>query len=174
MRYKEAVKKSMETLAQNEKAVFLGYNICFGSKAYGTLANVPDSQKTETPIAENLMIGLATGMALEGYHPLVFFERHDFVLNALDGIVNHVSKLEEMSKGQFSVPVIIRAVVGSKNPLHPGPQHTQDFTEIFKRILGFPVYTPTNSEEVLTAYNIAKNSTGPIMIIERRDLYDKE
>jgi pyruvate/2-oxoglutarate/acetoin dehydrogenase E1 component len=174
MKYQEAVKKSMEMLAEEEKTVFLGYNICFGSKAYGTLTDVPEEKKIETPVAENLMTGLATGLAIEGYKPILFFERHDFMLVALDGIVNHLDKIESMSKGEFKTPVIIRAVVGSTKPLDPGPQHTQDFTEVFKKLVKFPIYEPQNSEEVLEAYEKAKNAEGPVMIIEKKDLYNED
>jgi len=174
MKYKEAIKKSMEMLAENEKTVFLGYNICFGSKAYGTLTDVDERKKIETPIAENLMIGLAMGMSIEGYRPVLFFERHDFMLIALDGIVNHLDKIEKMSRGEFKMPIIIRAVVGSKHPLDPGPQHTQDFTEAFKKMIKFPIYEPQNSKEVLEIYEKVKNFNESAMIIEKRDLYDIE
>ncbi|MCX6746792.1 MAG: hypothetical protein NTU63_01520 [Candidatus Pacearchaeota archaeon] len=174
MKYKDAVKKSMEMLAEKENVVFIGYNVNFGSQGYGTLKDVPKEKKIETPVAENLMIGLATGMALEGYHPVVFFERHDFMLNALDGIVNHLSKIEQLSLGEFAPSVIIRAVIGSRNPLNPGIQHMQDFSRAFKDLVDFPVYTPKTAYEVEEAYNKAKESKRPVMIIEWRDLYDEE
>ena len=174
MIYKEAIKKSMEMLAKEENTIFLGYNVCFGSQGYGTLKDIPQNKKIETPLAESLMMGLGIGMSLEGYRPIIFFERHDFVLNALDGIVNHLDKLESMSKGQFKTPVIIRAVIGSKIPLNPGAQHTQDFTEAFRKMIKFPIYEPKNSQEVIRDYIKAYNSLNPTMVVERRDLYDKK
>lgn len=173
MNYKEAIKKSMEMLAQDEKTVFLGYNICFGSKAYGTLADIHDKKKIEMPVAENLITGVAIGMALEGYRPVLFFERHDFMLIALDCIVNHLDKISSMAEGQFKTPVIIRATVGSKKPLHPGPQHIQDFSESFKKMVSFPVYTLNSPGEVVKYYQKAKVSSGPVMLIEKKELYDK-
>lgn len=173
MLYKEAVKKSMDMIAKDEKSIFIGYNVYFGSQGYGTLQDIPKNKKIETPLAENLMIGLGIGMSLEGYRPVIFFERHDFILNALDGIVNHLDKLESMSKGQFKTPVIIRAVIGSKIPLDPGVQHTQDFTEAFRKMIKFPIYEPKNAEEVIKDYIKVHNSCKPAMIIERRDLYEK-
>ena len=174
MKYKDALKQSMEMLSQDKNRIFLGYNVCFGSKAYGTLEGISDDKKIETPVAENLMIGLATGMSLEGYLPVVFFERHDFMLNALDGIVNHLDKLESMSEGQYKTPVIIRAVIGSKKPLDAGLQHTQNFSEAFKKMIKFPIYEPKTSKEVIETYLIAKRLLTPAMVIERRDLYDIE
>mgnify|MGYP001589849578 FL=1 len=174
MKYQEAVKKSMEMLAREENTIFLGYNVCFGSQGYGTFNSIPRNKKIETPVAENLMIGLAIGMSLEGYRPVLFFERHDFMLNASDGIVNHLDKIESMSKGQYKTPVIIRAVVGAEKPLNPGPQHIQDFTKAFKEMVNFPIYEPKTSSEVLESYQIAKNSEKPVMIIEKRNLYNGE
>ena len=169
MEYKDAIKQSMEKLAKDKKVVFIGYNISFGSQAYGTLKDVPINQKIETPVAENLMIGLAMGMAIEGFKPVVFFERHDFILNSLDAISNHLDKFELLTG--IKLPIIIRATVGSKKPLHPGPQHVQDFTEAFKKLINFKIYEPKTALEVLEVYEIAMKSKEPVMIIERKDLY---
>jgi pyruvate dehydrogenase E1 component beta subunit len=174
MKYKEALKKSMALLAENDKVRFMGYNVSYGSRAYGTLSDIDKSKCFETPLAENLMSSLAIGMSLEGFRPVVFFERHDFLLNALDSIVNHLDKIESMSYGQFKTPVIIRATVGSKVPLDPGAQHTQDFTEILKKLIKFPVIELTNSEQILKEYEKAFKSEHPILFVERRDLYDTE
>ncbi len=172
MSYKQAITDSMKKLAQKPNTLFLGYNISYGSKAYTTLSEIPEGKKIETPLAENLMIGFAIGLSLEGYKPVVFFERHDFMLNALDGIVNHLDKIEKMSEQQFKTPVIIRAVIGSKSPLDPGLQHTQDFTEAFKILIKhFQIFTPKTPEEVTQAYNQAIESDKPIMIIEDKNLY---
>ena len=174
MKYKEALKKSMEMLAQDKDVRFIGYNISYGSRVYGSLSNIPISRCLETPVAENLMIGLATGMSLEGYKPVLFFERHDFILNALDGIVNHLDKLEVMSHNQFTPRAIIRANIGAKGMLYPGLQHIQDFSEVLKKIVSFPVISLENSEDVLREYEKAKKFDKNIMFIEKRELYDLE
>ncbi len=174
MKYRDAIKQAMEELARDQRMIFLGYNVLYGSRAYGTLTSVPSEQCLETPVAENLMAGLAIGMSLAGYRPVLFFERHDFVLNALDGIVNHLDKIESMSQGQFKTPVIIRATVGGRVPLHPGPQHTQDFTLAFRSMVTFPVLDLTTPAEVVDAYRLAARLDSPVMLVERRDLYDLE
>lgn len=172
MKYGEAVKKSMEQLAQDPKTIFIGYNLIHGSKAYGSLKDVSKEKIIETPVAENLMAGLATGMAIEGFKPILIFERHDFMLNALDSLVNHLDKINLLSEGQYHCPVIIRAIVGSKNPINPGPQHMQDFTGSFKKMFRMPIYDPKTSSEVLSNYEKMRNSQDPSIIIERRDFYN--
>ena len=174
MKYQDALKSEMENLAKDKKVVFVGYNISYGGKGYGTLKDVPSEQKIETPLAENLMSGLAMGMALEGFKPVLVFERHDFMLVAMDSLVNHIDKIEQLSKGEFKCPLIMRAIVGGTKPIHPGIQHIQDFTEVFKKIFHFPIYEVKNIEEIRQAYKEASKFDKPVMIIERKDLYSQE
>ena len=167
--YKDAMISSMEELA-NEGAIFIGYNVKFGD-AMGTLKNVPDKQKLETPVAENLMTGLAIGMSFEGFIPLLYFERHDFMLVAADAIINHIDKIERISHGEFKVPIIIRAVTADAGPFYSGITHSQDFTNLFKNGVSFPVIDPKNGLELLSAFRGARESCRPAMIIERKSLY---
>jgi len=173
MKYIDAVKKSMQMLAEDSKTYFIGYNVKHGS-AYGTLKDISESQRLETPLAENLMAGLAMGMSLEGFKPVLYFERHDFIYNALDALVNQLNKIEQLSQGEYTFPIIIRAVVGGIKPFYAGLTHTADLTELFKDIFSFPIYAPETSAEVIKAYKIAMVSKGPILISERKNLYEIE
>jgi deoxyxylulose-5-phosphate synthase len=168
--YMDAVKHSMIKLAQEQDAVFIGYNVKHGA-AYGSLKDVPDENKIETPLAENLMMGLAMGMSLEGFRPVVFFERHEFVMNAMDAIVNTLDVIETISDGEFKMPVIIKAVSGSVKPFYAGLTHTRSMTNVFREAVHFPVYEPTMAAEVVKAYDLAMNTYGPVMISERKELY---
>lgn len=166
------LKKSMEFLAQDEQTIFIGYNIKNFYRANGTLKDVSDDKIIETPVAENLMVGLGIGMSLEGYKPLIFFERFDFVLNALDAIVNHLNKLKSISDGHFDPKVIIRIVVGKKQfPLYSGCTHTQDFTEQIKTMVDFPVIKLTKKEDIFDTYIKAYKSKDSYIIVEENDLY---
>lgn len=170
LKYFDAVKRSMEMLAKDCQVIFIGYNVKYGS-AYGALKDIPETQRLETPLAENLMAGLAMGLSLEGIRPVLFFERHEFVLNAIDAIVNTMDVVETISDGEFKMPVIIKAVAGGVKPFYAGLTHTRDMTDIFNNIVSFPVYAPKTPGEVLNAYELAKKATGPVMISERKALY---
>ena len=164
--YKDAVIQSMTELG-GKGAIFLGYNVKKGD-AMGTLKNVSDEQKIETPVAENLMSGLAIGMSFEGFIPVLYFERHDFMLVAADAICNHMDKIERISHGEYRVPVIIRAVIADAGPFYAGPTHSQDFTKGFRELVDFPVFDPVTGVDVLKAFKIAQLSNGPVMIVERK------
>jgi pyruvate/2-oxoglutarate/acetoin dehydrogenase E1 component len=175
MTYKESLTTSMDLLAMDPKTVFVGYNVRRGSMANGTLVNVPKKQLIETPVAENLMMGMAVGLSLEGFLPVVYFERFDFILNAMDAIINHLDKLAVLSTGQFKPKVIIRIVVGANAPLFTGPTHTQDFTEALRKLVSFPVIQlaslhPRDGQPT-TIYGNALASPTSTAIVEYRELY---
>lgn len=150
--YKQAMTDAMTALARDPAVCFVGYGVRVG-RAMGTLVHVPDAQLIETPVAENLMLGLATGLALCGRKPVVFFERMDFLLNAADALVNHLDKLALMSRGEFSPAVIVRCVVGNRTkPLFTGETHTQDFSDPFSRMLEMPVCELKHAEHIETIY----------------------
>lgn len=167
--YKAAINAAMLELAEHN-AIFIGYNVLKGD-AMGTLAGVPDNQKLETPVAENLMAGLAIGMSFEGFLPVLFYERHDFMLVAADAIVNHIDKIERISHGQFKCPVIIRAVVADAGPFYSGPTHSQDFTDAFRAIVSFPITDYSTPAYAMSAFRNARLSGRPAMIVERKSNY---
>ena len=167
--YKEAMSQAMTELG-NEGAIFIGYNVARGD-AMGTLKNVSNDQKLETPVAENLMSGLAIGMSFEGFTPVLYFERHDFMLVAMDAIGNHIDKIERISHGEFKVPVIVRAVEAFGGPFYSGPTHHQDFTNVLKTLVEFPVLDPITGVDVLKAFKGAYASKRPAIIIERKSRY---
>ena len=167
--YSECVARAMEELA-SKGGIFIGYNVLYGN-AMNTLVNVPDSQKLETPVAENLMSGLAIGMSFEGFLPIIYFERHDFILGAMDAIVNHIDKIERISHGEFKVPIIIRAVTADSGPFYAGITHSQDLTNMLRSCVNFPVLDPVTGKDVLIAFKNAEASKRPTIVIERKSRY---
>lgn len=167
--YKEAVNQVMTEFGE-DGMIFIGYNVAKGD-AMGTLKTVPIEQKLETPVAENLMAGLAIGMSFEGFKPVLYYERHDFMLVAMDAIGNHIDKIERISHGEYKVPIIIRAVEAFGGPFYSGPTHHQDFTEVLKTLVNFPVLDPVTGVDVLKAFRGAKESGRPAIIIERKSRY---
>lgn len=129
MTYKETLTKAMDILALDPLVRFVGYNTAKGPRMNGTLNNISYDQCIETPVAENLMCGIAMGLALEGYKPVLCFERMDFTLACADALINGISTLECYGA---KFPMIIRVCVGSKEPLDPGLQHRQDYSTLFQ------------------------------------------
>lgn len=174
MTYRDELTLAMDNLAGDKATRFIGYGVKIGGRALGTLKNVPDAQLVETPVAENLMVGLATGMSLAGLRPLVFIERMDFILNALDAIVNHLGAAQRISRGQFRPAAILRVVIGNRHkPLYTGPTHVQDFTEAVRLMVDFPVVRLTEAGQIAPAYFEAHEALWrgrSTMLVEHKDL----
>ena len=172
--YKDELTRAMLECSTDPRCRFIGYGVKIGGRALGTLRDVPDRQLMETPVAENLMVGLATGLSLAGLRPVVFIERMDFILNALDAIVNHLAAADKISRGQFRPAVILRVVIGNRHkPLYTGPTHVQDFTEAVRQMVDFPVIRLTLPEQIRPAYHDAMRDLDggrSTMLVEHKDL----
>lgn len=169
MTYKEELSRVLVEIAKNDKVRFLGYNTAYGHRFNDTLCAVPVTACLEMPVAENLIMGVAMGMALEGYRPIVAIERMDFLWACADAIINHLDKAKQL--GWPPLNVIIRTCVGHDKPLDPGCQHKGDYTEIFQRLLSVPVHVIKRVEDIEPIWKEAIAHEGPSMIIEYRELY---
>lgn len=173
MTYREELALANASLAKHEASRFVGYGLKHG-RAAGTLSDVPEEKIIETPVAENLVIGLATGLSLAGLRPVAFIERMDFILNSLDAIVNHLDKIHALSHGEFSPAVIIRTMVGNKErPLFTGLCHVQDHSTAIAKMVSFPVIRLRKAEEIKFAYEEAARDQMKgvsTLLVEYRDL----
>lgn len=134
--YKTECKLAMTDLSKDKKVIFIGQTVEYdGSPMFKSLSDVPKEQKFELPIIEDCQMGMSIGLALEGYIPVSIFPRIDFLICATNQLVNHLDKVEQMSKGQFKPGVIIRTQIGNNKPLDPGIQHKGDYTKGLKNML---------------------------------------
>ena len=171
--YKEELQKATDLLATNGY-IFLGQNmIAGGTSMFHMVKHLPIEQRIELPVVENLQAGIATGMAIEGLKVCSVYPRMDFMLLALDHIINHLDKFEEMSDGQFKPKVIIRTCIGSTKPMMPGPQHCQDYSKELKSMCrNINVVILEAPDMVYSEYEKAINSDKSTILIEKSDLYN--
>ena len=127
-----------------------------GNAIFNTLESIDDSRKIETPVFEDVQMGISTGLALDGFIPITCYPRFDFLICTSNQLVNHLDKIENMSKGSMRPRVIIRTSIGPKTPLDGGPQHTADYTDIFKKMLtNINVVSLEEPEEIFPAFEEA-------------------
>jgi pyruvate/2-oxoglutarate/acetoin dehydrogenase E1 component len=175
-KYIDELSRSMEYLAQFDNTVFMGQSVEeAGTAMRNTLLNVNPSKLIEMPVEEDFQMGLGVGMALTGIVPISIFPRWNFLLLATNQIVNHLDKLKELTQLDNPGKVIIRTGIGSVNPLHPGPQHTGDFTKAFKIMCPhMDVIRLDAADEIFDTYKNAYERTDGVssLIIEWSDKYD--
>ena len=132
-KYKDELSRAMDFLASKDDTIFMGQAVEVpGTAMRDTLLNVDATKLLELPVEEDFQMGLSIGIALSGMVPISIFPRWNFLLLATNQIVNHLDKLKEITQSKNPGKVIIRTGIGSVIPLHPGPQHTGDFTEAFR------------------------------------------
>ena len=95
----------------------------------------------------------------------------------MNQLVNHLDKIRQMSRNEMKPKIIIRTSIGSKKPLNGGPQHTQDYTKMFKQILGEVkvIYLDKPNKIFKTfkkAYEDRKSNS--YLIIENGDFYNQK
>ena len=120
-------------------------------------------------------MGLSIGMALNGMVPISIFPRWNFLLLATNQIVNHLDKLQDLTQNETPGKVIIRSGIGSEYPLHPGPQHTGDFTAAFKLMCQkINVVRLDTADSIFEEYQKAYERTDGIssLLIEWSDKYN--
>lgn len=166
MSYQDEITKAMALLARDPRTVFVGQSVRYdGQRAHATFANVPMDKRIEMPVCEDFQLGFCTGLALEGYIPVSFFPRWDFLIIAANQLVNHLDKIPEL--GGFRPKVIIRTAVGAKAPLNPGPQHIQDHSAAFRQILQtIDTYQLLCAADILPAYEAVMRRGRSAIVVE--------
>ena len=166
MTFKQAVTDAMTMLSQQPKTLFVGQNVRYDGQAqFDTFAGVPMEQRIEMPVAEDFQLGFCTGLSLQGYLPISFYPRIDFLILACNQLVNHLDKIPLMSA--YRPKVIIRTVVGNTKPLYAGLQHTQDHTDSFRIMLDtVRVDRIRYPHEAMPAYQRALDADDSTIIVE--------
>jgi len=173
--YHESMCEAMQVLADHEKTIFLGQAVAVpGTVMRTTLENIKTEKLKELPVDEDFQMGMANGLALAGYIPISIYPRWNFLLLAVNQIVNHLDKLSELSRRKPAPKVIIRTGVGSEYPLNPGVQHTGDFTEAFRLMCKkINVVRLDSAEMIVPEYRKALTRSDGIstLLIEWGDMY---
>jgi pyruvate dehydrogenase E1 component beta subunit len=123
----------------------------------------------DTPIAEAVIVGGAIGAALTGLRPVAELMTINFAFAAMDHIVNEAAKLRYMFGGQFTLPMVVRAVGGGGRQL--GATHSQTPDAVFAHFPGLKVIAPGTPQDAKGLLKSAIRSDDPILFIEHATLY---
>lgn len=172
--YVAAIREALElALIHDERVFIMGQGV---DDPTGMLGTTLDLQKKygpgrvfDTPLSENALTGVAVGAALAGMRPVYMHNRPDFLLLAMDQIVNHAAKWSYMFGGHSHVPLVIWAVVG--RGWGGAAQHTQTLQSLFLHIPGLRLVMPSTPYDAkgLLITSIADNN--PVIILEHRWLF---
>ena len=167
-KYQKEIIRTMNQIGKLKNSIFLGQSVLYpGNLLFGTLKEINRKKIIEMPIVEETQLGMSIGLSLSGYLPVSCFPRFDFLLLAMNQLVNHLDKIPIATKEKIIPKVIIRVIVGAKEPLDAGLQHTQNYTKEFKSILhSINVYSLDNFKDVNLYYKKALNSKYSSILVE--------
>jgi pyruvate/2-oxoglutarate/acetoin dehydrogenase E1 component len=178
MKYFDELKRSMHYLARDPRTVFMGQAVAVpGTGMSNTLQGVDPARLIELPVAEELQMGMTTGMALAGLVPVSIFPRWNFLLCGLSQLVNHLDKLEAMSGGRYRAKAVLRTSIGSERPLHPQHQHVGDYTAALRAMCTtIEVIRLDEPEQIFPAYERAllRDDGRSTLIVEYGDYYSEK
>jgi pyruvate dehydrogenase E1 component beta subunit len=160
-------------MERDERVFILGEEVGVWGGTYAVTKGFYDhfgpERVRDTPIAESVIVGAANGAAMAGLRPVAELMTINFAFLAMDQIVNHSAKLRSMFGGQFTVPVVIRAVGGGGRQL--GATHSQTPDVVFAHFPGLKVVAPGTPADAKGLLKAAIRSDDPVMYIEHATLY---
>ncbi len=172
--YREAISQALrEEMHRDERVFIMGEEVGKWGGTYavtrGFLDEFGDKRVKDTPIAESVIAGAATGAAMAGLRPVAEIMTINFAFLALDQIVNHAAKLHYMFNGQIKVPLVIRTVGGGGRQL--GATHSQTPDVIFAHFPGLKVVAPGTPADAKGLLKSAIRDDDPVFFIEHATLY---
>lgn len=162
-----------EEMGSDPSVILIGEDIGVYGGAFGVTKGLIDKYSPrrviDAPISENSIVGLAVGAALTGLKPIVEIMYMDFILLAMDQIVNKAAKLQYIKGSGLELPIVIRTAGGAGK--FYGPDHSQSFETLFAHIPGLTVIYPSNPFDAKAMLKAAVRLKRPVIFIENKSLY---
>ncbi len=170
----EAVHESLDqALARDPRVYVMGQGVDDPGGMFGSTRGLHELHGSErvfdTPLSENGLMGIAIGSAMRGMRPVYFHNRPDFLLLALDQLVNHAAKWSFMTAGEVQVPLVVWACIG--RGWGSAAQHSQALQSTFMHYPGLKLVMPSTGYDAKGLMISAIADPNPVLILEHRYNY---
>ncbi len=177
MSYSEAILSGFEYVLDNYPECFvLGQGLWSPWYVGNTMKNLDQKygkdRIIDTPVSESAVTGMAVGASLVGGRPIVVHPRIDFMLYAMDTIVNQAAKWSYMTGGQANPSLVIRGIINRGG--EQGAQHSQSLHSWFAHIPGLRVVMPYSVQDARDLFIASVLSKDPVVYIDDRWLYENQ
>ncbi len=174
LQFREALREAMsEEMRADERVFLLGEEVAEYNGAYkvsqGMLDEFGEKRVIDTPIAELGFAGIAVGAAMNGLKPICEFMTFNFSLVAIDQVINSAAKMNSMSDGQFTCPMVFRGPTGSAGQL--AQQHSQNFENWYANTPGLKVVVPSNPADAKGLLKTSIRDENPVIFMESEQMY---
>lgn len=175
--YRTAINQALHQEMERDNSIFTyGIDVAdhkriFGSTA-GLLEKFGPKRVFSTPLSEEALLGFGLGAAISGLHPINVQMRVDFLLLAINQLVNMIASYHYGTDGKIKVPLVIRAIIGKG--WGQSYQHSKSLQSFFAHIPGLKVVMPTTPADAKGLLISAIRDNNPVVVLEHRMLYDVE
>jgi pyruvate/2-oxoglutarate/acetoin dehydrogenase E1 component len=163
-------------MARDPAVILFGLDVDDPKAIQGTTRGLAEKYGPErvfgTPLSEDAMTGAAVGMALAGLRPIHVHIRMDFLLLAMNQLVNVAAKCRYMYGGQVAVPLVVRAMIGKS--WGQGAQHSQGLHSFFMHVPGIKVVAPSTPHDARACLAAAVRDDNPVLYVEHRLLHSQK
>ena len=160
-------------MRRDDSVFLMGEEVAEYNGAYkvsqGMLDEFGPKRIIDTPIAELGFAGIGVGAATNGLRPIIEFMTFNFSLVAIDQVINAAAKMNSMSGGQFTCPMVFRGPTGSAGQL--GAQHSQNFENWYANTPGLKVVIPSNPADAKGLLKSAIRDNDPVIFMESEQMY---
>ncbi|MFL2875807.1 MAG: alpha-ketoacid dehydrogenase subunit beta [Candidatus Pelagibacter sp.] len=173
--YAEAINQATrQAMELKNNVMIMGQLINYKPGIFGTTVGLSKKFGSERvrdfPVAESLMTSAGIGAAVAGQRVILVHIRIDFMMYAMDAIVNWLSLWRFKSNNKSNVPLVIRAIVG--RGWGQGPQHSKSFHSWFANLPGIRVAMPATAFDAKGLLLESIFGEDPTIIFEHRSLFN--
>ena len=165
-----------EEMVRDDKVFIMGEDMAVMGNVFaittGFLDEFGPNRVIDTRISEEGFCGMAVGAAMRGMRPVVELMYDDFATVAADPLLNQAAKMRYMTGGQASVPMVLRAPMGSGR--RNAGQHSQSLENFFCHFPGLKVVAPCSAEDAKGLIKSAIRDDDPVIVLEHKLLYAKK
>lgn len=177
MTYREALRLALrEEMTRDESVFLMGEEVGVFDGSYKVSAGLLDEfgpdRVRDTPISEEGFVGAGVGSAMLGERPVVEIMTINFLLVAIDQVVNHAAKIGAMFGGEVRCPMVIRTPNGGGNQLTA--QHSQSLEGWFAHVPGLKVVAPANPADAKGLLKAAIRDDDPVLVVENLPIYKEK
>lgn len=169
--YHEAIREALQLAMSQDRRIFImGQGVDDPDGMFGATKNLHlqfgRERVFDTPLSEGALTGISVGAALAGMHPVYFHNRPDFLLLAMDQLVNHAAKWSYMFGGAKNVPLVVWACIG--RGWGSAAQHSQALQGLFLHVPGLKLVMPSTCYDAKGLMLAALADQNPVLIMDHR------
>jgi pyruvate dehydrogenase E1 component beta subunit len=171
--YREGIARALhEAMAADERVFVLGQDVGAFGGAYrefdGLYAAFGPARVRDMPIAEAAMVGMGLGAAAAGMRPVASVTYMDFLILALDPLVNYGAKLQFKTAGMLTAPLVVMTTAGAKGQ---GVAHSQCIEAWLMGVPGLKIVAPATPEDAYGLMKAALAEDGPVVYVAHKKLF---